>query len=94
MLIQHKQQGSRGMFFIEDDGNIVAEIIYTHPTADKIIIEHTEVDEALQGQDVGYELVHHIVEHARLHNLKIIPVCTFAKSVFDRKPDFMDVLAD
>ncbi len=94
MLIQHKQQGNRGMFFIEEDGEILAEIIYSHPTTDRIMIEHTEVDDALKGQDVGYELVHHTVEHARQHHLKIIPVCRFAKSVFDRKPDFMDVLAD
>jgi uncharacterized protein len=93
MLIQHKQKENRGMFFIEQDGEIKAEIVYTSPSIDKIIIEHTEVDPELQGQNIGYALVHHTVEHARLHNIKIVPVCSFARGVFDKKPDFCDVLA-
>lgn len=92
MLIQHKLQGSRGAYFIEEDGNIMAEIIYTTPTPDKIIIEHTEVGPELQGQNVGYQLVNHVVEHARINQQKIIPICPFARSVFDKKPDYQDVL--
>ena len=94
MLIQHKQQGARGMYFIEQDGEILAEIIYTTPSMDRIIIEHTEVGDELKGQNVGFQLVNHLVEHARTHHQKLIPICPFAKSVFDKKPDFQDVLAD
>ena len=93
MLIQHKQTGDRGMFYVEEDGNILAEIIYSNPDINRMIIEHTEVDDELRGQNVGFQLVCHTVEHARTHNMKITPVCTFAKSVFDKKPDFKDVLA-
>ncbi|WP_392388795.1 GNAT family N-acetyltransferase [Flavobacterium piscinae] len=32
------------------------------------------------------------VEMAREKNLKIIPLCPFAKSVFDKTEDFRDVL--
>ena len=94
MLIQHKEIGKKGMFFIEEDGAILAEIVFSHPTKDQLMIEHTQVDEELQGQNIGYELVHHTVEFARQHQLKVIPVCTFAKAIFDKKPDFKDVLAD
>lgn len=92
MLIQHKMKGSRGAYFVEEDGNILAEIIYTTPTPDKIIIEHTEVSDELKGQNVGYQLVNHVVEHARINQQKIIPICPFARSVFDKKPDYQDVL--
>lgn len=92
MLIQHKMKGSRGAYFVEEDGNILAEIIYTTPTPDKIIIEHTEVSEELKGQNVGYQLVNHLVEHARINQQKVIPICPFARSVFDKKPDYQDVL--
>lgn len=92
MLIQHKESGKRGMFYIEDDDEIIAEIVYADGGNNTIIIEHTEVDERLKGQNIGYALVHKVVEHTRLHGLKVTPVCTFAKAVFDKRADFKDVL--
>jgi predicted GNAT family acetyltransferase len=93
MLIQHKEGQNRSVFFIEDDGDVVAEIVYAKGGDGLIIIEHTEVDERLQGKNIGFELVHKTVDYARSHGLKISPVCPFAKAVFDKKPDFRDVLA-
>jgi predicted GNAT family acetyltransferase len=92
MLIQHKEGTTRGMFYIEDDGEMIAEIVYAHGGDNMIIIEHTEVADQLKGQNIGYELVHRTVEYARSHGLKVSPVCPFAKAVFDKKPDFRDVL--
>lgn len=93
MLIQHKEGKTRGMFFIEEEGEVIAELVYASGGDNTIIIEHTEVDEQLRGQNIGYELVHRTVEFARNKGLKISPVCPFAKAVFDKKPDFQDVLA-
>lgn len=92
MQIQHKQTGSKGAFFIEADEDIIAELVYALSN-NNMVIEHTEVDPELQGKNIGYELVHHAVEYARTHHHKIVPVCRFAKAVFDKKPDFSDVLA-
>ena len=94
MLIQHKQQGNRGIYFIEEDGEVLAELIYTNLSPDRVILEHTEVSGELQGQNIGFQLVNHLVEHARTNLQKVILVCPFAKSIFDKKPDYMDVLAD
>ncbi len=97
MLIRHKQVGSKGMFFIQQDGNLLAEMVYTMPAADKMIIEHTEVGDELRGQSAGYQLLQTAVEYARHHSLKIIPLCPFAipiaiGTVFRKKPEFADVL--
>ncbi len=92
MLIQHKHVGTKGLFFVEQDGNILAEMAYTMPSSGKMIIEHTEVSEELKGQNVGYQLVQTAVDYARTHHLKIIPLCPFANSVFKKKPEFADVL--
>ena len=92
MLIQHKKVNSKGLFFVEVDGNILAEMVYSTPDAGKMIIEHTEVSDELRGQNVGYQLVYTAVEYARTHSLKIIPLCPFANSVFKKKPEFADVL--
>ena len=93
MLIQHKQIGGKGMFYVGAGGDIIAELVYTKPAENKMIIEHTEVDESLKGKGIGLQLVHTAVEYARTHNMKIIPLCPFAKSIFDKKPEFRDVLA-
>lgn len=92
MLIQHRKRDTKGLFFIEEDGDVVAEMVYTSPQSGIMIIKHTEVDREIRGQDIGYELVHHAVQYARQHGIKIVPVCPFVKAVMDRKPDFQDVL--
>ena len=92
MLIQNKKVGTKGMFFVEQDRNILAEMVYTLPSPDKMIIEHTEVSDELKGQNAGNQLLHTAVEYARTHNIKIIPLCPFANSVFKKKPEYADVL--
>ena len=79
MTVQHKNTGTRGMFFVEYEDEVAAEMIYSMPSENTMMIEHTEVDEVLQGQNVGIELVHAGVEYARHHGLKVIVTCPFAK---------------
>lgn len=85
--IQNKKVGTKGIFYIEKDKAIVAEMVYTMPSAETMIIEHTEVSEALKGQNIGKKLVKNAVEHARKNKLKIIPLCPFTLSVFKRNPE-------
>ena len=59
---------------------------------DKIIIDHTEVNEGNNGKGYGKKMVSKAVEYAREKNIKIIPLCPFAKKVFDKTPEFRDVL--
>ena len=94
MLIQHKQIGGKGMFYVGQDGAILAELVYSKPAENKMIIEHTEVGNELRGKNIGFQLVHTAVEYARTHHIKILPLCPFAKSVFDKKVEYRDVLAD
>lgn len=92
MLIQHKQNGNKGAFVVEKDGKLLAEMTYTMPSADKMIIEHTEVSDELRGQNVGKQLVHAAVEYVRPNNIKIIPLCPFANAVFKKTKEYADVL--
>ena len=80
------------MFFVGQDGAILAEMTYTMPSPDKMIIEHTEVDDSLAGKGVGKQLVYTAVEYARNNNIKIIPLCPFAKGVLDKMKEWQDVL--
>jgi predicted GNAT family acetyltransferase len=94
MLIHHTQKGSKGVFYVGEDEDPIAELVYTKPAFDKMILEHTEVAEELKGQNVGYQLVEAAVEYARLHQFKILPLCPFANAVFRKKPEYRDVLMD
>lgn len=93
MLIQHKLVGTKGLFYVQQERNILAEMVYSMASADKMIIEHTEVSDELRGKNVGYQLVHTAVEYARTQNIKIIPLCPFASAVFKKKgEEYSDVL--
>ena len=92
MLIQHKQAGNKGMFFVAGDDNILAEMIYTKASPIKVIIDHTKVSEELREKNVAYELVHTTAEYARTHNIKIIPLCPFANPIIKKNPEFADIL--
>ncbi|MEO7393693.1 MAG: GNAT family N-acetyltransferase [Chitinophagaceae bacterium] len=92
MLIQHKKDNIKGMFFVETDGNRLAEMVYTMGADNKMIIEHTEVNDDLRGKGIGNQLVHAAVNYARTHYIKIIPLCKFACAVFKKKPEYADVL--
>ena len=85
--IQNKKVGTKGIFYIEKDKAMVAEMVYTMPSAETMIIEHTEVSESLKGQNIGTKLVKTAVEYARKNKLKIIPLCPFTLSVFKRHPE-------
>lgn len=94
MEIKHKDDGKRGAFYIEVDGDQLALMTYTHAGPNKIIIDHTEVSDKLQGQGVGNKLVDAGVEYLRANNLKAIPLCPFVNSVFKKKGnDYDDVRA-
>jgi uncharacterized protein len=92
MDILQKDDGKKGMFYIEQDGNIVAEMTYVWAGTGRFIIDHTEVDDVLKGKNAGKQLVAKAVSFAREKGAHIIPLCPFAKSVFDKVPEYSDVL--
>jgi predicted GNAT family acetyltransferase len=92
MNIQQHDNGLKGSFFIEQLGKKLAQMTYTWAGKDRFIIDHTEVDDALRGMSAGKQMVTKAVEFAREKGVKIIPLCPFAKSVFDKVEAFRDVL--
>jgi predicted GNAT family acetyltransferase len=91
-VIGHERSGHRGAFVIDRDGKRLAKMTYTLAGDKKIIIDHTEVDDALRGTGAGRRLVESAVLWARAEGKTILPLCPFAKSVFERTPEYADVL--
>lgn len=93
MEIQHNDNGQNGIFYIELKGEKVAELTYIYDKSDTIIIDHTEVSDTLKGQGIGYKLIEASVKYIRANNLKVNPICSFAKAVFQKKKEeYSDVL--
>ena len=91
-MIEHEHIGHRGAFFVMKEGKRLAELTYT-VAGTRIIIDHTDVDDALRGTGTGRLLVEAAVQWARAENHRLMPLCPFARSVFDKTPEFGDVLA-
>lgn len=91
--IRHARTHHRGAFVMERDGKRLAEMTYS-VAGSRVIIDHTTVDDALRGTGAGAKLVEAAVQWARAEHVKLMPLCPFAKSVFDKTPQYADVLAD
>ncbi|TDX83302.1 GNAT family N-acetyltransferase [Epilithonimonas xixisoli] len=83
---------TKGEFIATFEGNKAGVMTYSWAGADKIIIDHTEVEPAYNGKGVGKEMVYKAVEFARENNLKIIPLCPFATATFKKNEEIRDVL--
>lgn len=91
--ITHQESDHRGAFYIEQDGERLAEMTYSRANASLVIIDHTVVSERLSGQGVGRQLLDATVEWARATHTKVMATCPFARAQFDKDPSIRDVLA-
>ncbi|HBS65211.1 MAG TPA: N-acetyltransferase, partial [Acinetobacter pittii] len=57
-----------------------------------LIIDATDVNEKYRGQGVGRQLLDALVAFVREKDVKVIPLCPYAKSVFDKDSSIGDVL--
>ena len=92
MDINHTQEGRHGNFIATENSVEVGRIVYVMAGEKKLIIEHTEVNPAFEGKGIGKRLVYAVVDYAREHNIKILPLCSFAKALFEKTPEIQDVL--
>jgi hypothetical protein len=93
MEVKQHNTPTKGKFYIEADGKEAAMMHYVWAGDDKFIIDHTEVNEQFEGRGLGKQLVKAAVLYARANGIKIVPLCPFAKGIFDRVEEFRDVLA-
>lgn len=92
MEIIQENEEKRGAFKAIENDKEAGLMTYTWAGSDKFIIDHTDVNPDFKGKGVGKLLVMKAVEYARANHLKIMPLCPFAKSVFDKNADLGDVL--
>lgn len=90
--VQLKINNKNGVFYIDKDGINQAKMTFVYSGENTIIIDHTEVNSENNGKGFGKMMVIKAIEFAREKKIKIIPLCPFVKSVFDKNSEFNDVL--
>ena len=90
--VQLKINDNKGAFYIEVEGKQEAMMTFVYAGEDRIIIDHTEVNPGNEGKGFGKKMVTKAVEFAREKGIKIVPLCSFVKSFFDKTSEFRDVL--
>jgi predicted GNAT family acetyltransferase len=91
--IRHEEEGGRGAFFIEREGTRLAQMTYSRAGDDLVIIDHTEVNEQLQGLGIARRLLDSAVAWARETKTRVMATCPYAKAQFAKDPSIQDVLA-
>ena len=86
-MIDNKDQGR---FELEENG-FLAWAEYRIRDG-QYVIPHVEAEPPLRGSGAAGRLMQQIVEHARVHQLVIVPRCSYARVWFQRHPDGADVL--
>ena len=84
--------GTRGYFAAFDGDKEAGRMSYTFAGETRMILDHTEVNDAYRGQNIGKRILMEIVEFARENKIKIIPLCPFAKAIFEKVESIRDVL--
>lgn len=90
MRVEFEKNMNRSAVYDEND-KLVGESTFS-PSDTIWIIEHTSVDGALRGHGYASKLIEKIVENARKENVKIIPLCPYAKREFEKNPEYNDML--
>lgn len=91
MSITSEEHGSGGRYVLSENG-AEAIMTFSRASAHLIIIDHTEVPDAMRGKGAGARLAEHAINEARAGGWKIVPLCPFMKSQVDRHPEWHDVI--
>lgn len=85
MEIKHEAQENKGAFVAYIDGQRAGEMTYSVAGTDKIIIDHTGVEEAFNGKGVGKAiLLEGVIPYVREKQIKVLPLCPFASAMFKK----------
>ena len=94
LRVEIEEDPPRGRFkLVNDAGQMLGEMTFSRARDDLVIIDHTEVDDALRGKKGGLRLFEGMVAWARETGTSIMSTCPFANAMFERNPESHDVLA-
>lgn len=58
----------------------------------RMVFTHTYVPPELRGRGIAEQLVRPALAHARAHNLRVVPTCSYVAAFIERHREFADLL--
>lgn len=90
--ILREQSAMRGRYLIQLNGKPTeAQLTWGQLGDDTIVADHTGVPDVYRGRGFGMLLVEHLVFDARARGTRVVPICPFVRSQFQRHPEWSDV---
>ncbi len=78
-------------FCAKSNGENIGEITFVKIGIDKLMIDHTFIENGYQKTSIVLNLVARVVDLARTQHRKILTICPDAQNVFSGHPEFDDV---
>jgi len=82
--IEHEELNGVHEFVLRIDGERHGFLEFTRPDVGVMRIEYVEVDPSLRGTGLGRQLVEKAVAFAKESELKVVPICSYARAVIQR----------
>ena len=91
--VRREEGATRGRYVIDLAPGAEAELTYSKSGDGPMIIDHTGVPKAFEGQGIALELVKAVIADARNEGFGITPVCPYVVVQFRRHSEWRDLLA-
>lgn len=93
MKILNEESDSKGRLVAREGDVEMGEMTYSLANDGQLwIVDHTGVNEGFEGKGVGKALFEELVETLRATDKKVMPLCPFARAMFEKSTDKWDVL--
>ena len=86
VTIEREELNGANEFVLRIDGERLGFLEFTRPEVGVMRIEYVEVSPELRGSGLGQQLVEKAVAFAKDTELKVIPICSYARAVMQRDP--------
>lgn len=75
------------------DGELAGAAYYTR-RSDRVVLTHTEVDDAFEGQGVGSALARGTLDAVRARGERVIALCPFIAGYIGKHAEYQDLVDD
>jgi len=86
IVLDKNQRGELQLFSNEKKAGLMSIAIIDG----RLVVYHTEVDEAFEGRGFAKILLEKLVSYARENAMNIVPLCPYVNAQFHRHPDIYD----
>jgi predicted GNAT family acetyltransferase len=87
--VRNNTEHSRYELMVDD---AVAGMVEYRDLGDRVELTHTEVDPSYEGEGLGSQLAHAVLDNLRNEERALIPSCQFINGYLKRHPEFAELV--